>query len=577
MLKKLKNTSGNLAVTAGLALVALAGVMGGITYSVYSARQAGSRGVTGALDQFNNSALTVTSALYTSQLLQPKDSQYQYTPPNDQSYQGMSLGFQSGKSSYFVPTGYYTNRDCSVAVTATNNPHVSLNMVDPNKLSSGQLTSFMQGQLYLFPATPGQSYVQTSNVDIMGQNTPNLTNLLAQTQLTRGNSTITRTTGAVLSTPTACISVLNSAPSSEPLAQLYRNLLGREPTPAELASPCGTPGYAVSDTTSVCTQGAQPCGTLSTEMSLTPGNSLNSCSRWFVLAMQADGNLVVYKEKGGGGTQALWASATNGNPVEAAIMQADGNFVVYNPSGTALWASGTAGNPGAYVVMQDDGNLVVYSSSGTALWASNTAVGPPGPAPGPAPAQASLSLPLDNPNGIPGLAALSGGYLTPSVVEASIRASAEYKTNNTTPVVHATDPEQVISLYRTLGGDLQPTQQDMQTYSADINSHGLSSTAGTIKTYLKGRIPSLYALDGNVLAELQRMYLGRDICDPSTLVSPPDSEFTPLATGHITYQQLETTYLGQVPGNAGASGVEVISLFRTLLAREPTSLRARGL
>ena len=87
------------------------------------------------------------------------------------------------------------------------------------------------------------------------------------------------------------------------------------------------------------------------------------------LIMQADGNLVLYRNDTG---SALWASNTYGKPVNVAIMQSDGNFVCYAPGPIAYWASGTWGQPGAYVDLQDDGNLVVYSSNNNPLWASNT-------------------------------------------------------------------------------------------------------------------------------------------------------------------------------------------------------------
>jgi hypothetical protein len=88
-----------------------------------------------------------------------------------------------------------------------------------------------------------------------------------------------------------------------------------------------------------------------------------------VLIMQADGNLVLYREDNG---VALWASNTWGKPVTHTIMQTDGNLVCYDANGVPYWATGTNGNPGAWLLVQDDGNLVVYSAAGAALWASNT-------------------------------------------------------------------------------------------------------------------------------------------------------------------------------------------------------------
>lgn len=96
---------------------------------------------------------------------------------------------------------------------------------------------------------------------------------------------------------------------------------------------------------------------------------LVSNSRIFNLILQSDGNLVLYRTTF---TLPLWASNTQGMPVDHVIMQADGNLVAYSAAGVALWATNTAGNPGASLQLQDDGNLVVYDNAGHPLWASNT-------------------------------------------------------------------------------------------------------------------------------------------------------------------------------------------------------------
>jgi hypothetical protein len=103
---------------------------------------------------------------------------------------------------------------------------------------------------------------------------------------------------------------------------------------------------------------------------LNPGESIASANGRFRFTYQADGNLVLYRDKA-----ALWASGTNGRGVGVCIMQTDGNLVLYGPDGAALWASGTNGFPGSYLVVQDDGNVVIYRP---ALWSTNTWV-PIGP------------------------------------------------------------------------------------------------------------------------------------------------------------------------------------------------------
>ncbi|HYC88577.1 MAG TPA: hypothetical protein VEO54_05150 [Thermoanaerobaculia bacterium] len=94
--------------------------------------------------------------------------------------------------------------------------------------------------------------------------------------------------------------------------------------------------------------------------SLGPGGHLRSEDRRFVLILQHDGNLVLYKDG-----QPQWRSDL---PVRLAAMQADGNFVLYDEQ-RAVWESAT-GTPGSQLVLQSDGNLVVYDPDGQPLWAS---------------------------------------------------------------------------------------------------------------------------------------------------------------------------------------------------------------
>jgi hypothetical protein len=91
----------------------------------------------------------------------------------------------------------------------------------------------------------------------------------------------------------------------------------------------------------------------------------------FTLAMQGDGNLVLYA-----GNSAKWQSGTSGHPNAWVIMQGDGNLVVYSPGPYnvhALWQSGTYNNSSARLNMQSDGNAVIYNADWSrALWATNT-------------------------------------------------------------------------------------------------------------------------------------------------------------------------------------------------------------
>jgi hypothetical protein len=97
-------------------------------------------------------------------------------------------------------------------------------------------------------------------------------------------------------------------------------------------------------------------------VTLEAGGQLLSESHAYRLAMQSDGDLVMFN-----GDQALWSSGTAGYPGAKAVMEGDGNLVVYDAGGTARWFSDTAGHPGSRLIVHDDGNLVIYQGA-MALW-----------------------------------------------------------------------------------------------------------------------------------------------------------------------------------------------------------------
>lgn len=104
---------------------------------------------------------------------------------------------------------------------------------------------------------------------------------------------------------------------------------------------------------------------LSSGQNLEIAQLLCSTDARFQLAMQEDGNLVIYQEG-----KAIWASNTGGSGATVTIFQTDGNLVIYKGS-SAVWASNTGGRYATNLSMQNDGNLVLYKGS-DAIWASNT-------------------------------------------------------------------------------------------------------------------------------------------------------------------------------------------------------------
>lgn len=92
------------------------------------------------------------------------------------------------------------------------------------------------------------------------------------------------------------------------------------------------------------------------------GQAIQTADRAYALALQNDGNLVLYNSAG----QAIWATGTRGAG-NVLVSQTDGNIVLYANNGVPLWATGTRGFGNVFAV-QSDGNLVVYANNGSPFW-----------------------------------------------------------------------------------------------------------------------------------------------------------------------------------------------------------------
>ncbi|GAA1968070.1 hypothetical protein GCM10009738_50500 [Kitasatospora viridis] len=103
---------------------------------------------------------------------------------------------------------------------------------------------------------------------------------------------------------------------------------------------------------------------------LEAGGTLSSSTALF--GMGGNGDLTVSVLTGGGHSQWIWHTNTQGNSGAYAVMQRDGNLVVYTAAGPPLWGSGTNGQPGNSLTVQDDGNVVVRQASGTPVWHTAT-------------------------------------------------------------------------------------------------------------------------------------------------------------------------------------------------------------
>ena len=101
------------------------------------------------------------------------------------------------------------------------------------------------------------------------------------------------------------------------------------------------------------------CGRFLPGQGLLAGQALVSCDGRYTMAMQGDGNLVIY-ETG----KPIWWTGTVNQPAAQVLLRADGNFVLYARDASVLWqsASKTANDVAAW--LQGDGNFVIYDTVG---------------------------------------------------------------------------------------------------------------------------------------------------------------------------------------------------------------------
>lgn len=128
---------------------------------------------------------------------------------------------------------------------------------------------------------------------------------------------------------------------------------------------------AAAETDSALVRNVVQCVTLPGGTRIEKGQEVRSCDGRSRLVMQADGNLVIYKDG-----VAMWHSLIFGATGNFAAFQTDGNFVLYRGAGTPTFSAGTVGYAGATAELQNDGNFVVtykgrpvYSTSTGPLFA----------------------------------------------------------------------------------------------------------------------------------------------------------------------------------------------------------------
>jgi hypothetical protein len=151
-------------------------------------------------------------------------------------------------------------------------------------------------------------------------------------------------------------------------------------TDTKTPSPAAPPPASPTATNPIATSGSDRITSTAT---LNANGQISSQDGGTTLAMQGDGNLVLYSAAG----SPLWSSGTAGMGSSHLVMQDDGNLVVYRDSDNGVtWNAGTAGLGPSTLVVQNDGNLMVYiNASGQSTWSSGTArATPPAASQGPA-------------------------------------------------------------------------------------------------------------------------------------------------------------------------------------------------
>ena len=87
----------------------------------------------------------------------------------------------------------------------------------------------------------------------------------------------------------------------------------------------------------------------------------------YALEFTTEGNLELRDPRG----NLVWESQTGGKGADMLAMQADGNLVIYRET-TPVWATNTERNPDAVLVMLDSGDIQVWAPDGRRLWSAGS-------------------------------------------------------------------------------------------------------------------------------------------------------------------------------------------------------------
>lgn len=103
---------------------------------------------------------------------------------------------------------------------------------------------------------------------------------------------------------------------------------------------------------------------------LKAGESLMSPDGYTTLSLSEDGVLQLRRDY-----QTVWSVGTSAGLGSILAMQSDGNLVLYRKTGVPVWNSVTNGLGESTLHIQEDGNMVIYNSTGGTTWSSDTSLG----------------------------------------------------------------------------------------------------------------------------------------------------------------------------------------------------------
>lgn len=157
-------------------------------------------------------------------------------------------------------------------------------------------------------------------------------------------------------TPTKKAATKSAKPSPSKSTAVVNS--AAETKPKSKPTPSATPSV----------KATKPKAPVWTSTSVTAPSTLSVGESWSTnrikMVMQADGNLVVYNEKG----KATWASMTFGAN-HTARFQTDGNLVIHNGDDRPIWGADVWGHPGAKLILRTDGKVVIMDGA-TVTWST---------------------------------------------------------------------------------------------------------------------------------------------------------------------------------------------------------------